>query len=154
MIISTVLTVATLVGTALMAGLFFMASVAIMPGLRLLPAPASAAAMQAINRAILHPVFLAVFLGTALLCAAVAVPAVLAGSPWPVAGGVLYLAGTFLVTIVCNVPMNNALDTWDPNGPETPERWADYDRRWTAWNHVRTVTSTAATAALALGLAL
>lgn len=154
-VLMSVATVVALVGIGMMAGLFFMASVAIMPGLRLLPAPTAVAAMQAINSAILNRVFLTVFGGTAVLCVLLGIAVPFAGQPgglWLVAGCLLYVLGGVVVTIVVNVPMNNALAAVDPHSPEGASTWADYAVRWTAWNHARTVACTAATAALGVGL--
>jgi uncharacterized membrane protein len=68
------------------------------------------------------------------------------GSPAMLAGGVLYVVGMFVVTMVCNVPLNNALAAADPAAAGTARLWARYLKDWTMWNHVRTIASTAATA--------
>ena len=143
------------VGCGLMAGLFFAFSTSVMPGLRLLAPAEGAAAMQQMNRAILNPLFLVVFLGTALICLLLAVGAPFsgrAGTAWIVTGAVLYLVGSIGLTMVVNVPMNNRLDAADPASAEGAAIWADYLSRWTAWNHVRSLACVAATAALTVGL--
>lgn len=147
--------VVAVVGTGLMAGLFLTASVGIMPGLRRRPAPTAIAAMQAINSAILNPVFLTVFFGTAVVCVLLGAAVLVAGPSggvWLVAGGLLYLLGGAGLTSVVNVPLNNALAAVDPDSADGATVWADYAVRWTAWNHARAVACTAATAALGLGL--
>jgi uncharacterized membrane protein len=63
-----------------------------------------------------------------------------------------YLVGTFLVTAVFNVPMNNALAAVVPSDPEGANLWANYLTSWTAWNHVRTAAALAAAALLILAL--
>lgn len=142
------LTFAAAIGTGLMAGLFFVFSVTIMSALGKLPAPAGIAAMKSINITILSPLFLTVFMGTALLCVVIAIVAVLNWSHpvslWLVTGALLYAVGTFLVTIVFNVPMNDALAAASSDSSEAASIWTRYLSVWTAWNHVRTVTSTAA----------
>ena len=156
--IATVLpTVALLgvVGCGLVAGLFFAFSTSVMPGLRRLPAGEGVAAMQQMNRAILNPLFLAVFLGTGLVCLLLAVGAPFSGRPgtaWIVFGALLYLVGSIGLTMVVNVPMNNRLDAANPLTDQGGAIWADYLNRWTAWNHVRALACTAATAALTVGL--
>ena len=70
------------------------------------------------------------------------------------AGSLLYLAGAFLVTMICNVPRNNRLAAVDPATAEGARVWSAYLREWTAWNHVRTVASAAATVAFILALRL
>ncbi|WP_328516566.1 anthrone oxygenase family protein [Tardiphaga alba] len=144
------------IGSGLMAGLFFIFSVTIMSALGKLPVPAGIAAMQSINTTILNPLFLAAFMGTALVCVIIAVIAMLdwAGpaSGWLVTGALLYVAGTFLVTIIFNVPMNDALAAATPDSSEAASLWTRYLAVWTGWNHVRTVTSTAALGSFIMAL--
>jgi uncharacterized membrane protein len=102
--------------------------------------------------------FLSVFLGTA----AAGVVAVVASfrrwhepdAVWLLAGGLLYLIGTFLVTMVFNVPRNEALAVAAPSDPVSASLWAGYLSSWTAWNHVRTLAALAATASFAVALRL
>ncbi|MFD4675228.1 DUF1772 domain-containing protein [Lentzea sp. NPDC058450] len=131
----------TLIATAatgLMAGVFFAFSVAVMPGLADLPPADARAAMRRINVRIQNPVFLLLFLGTAVLCAV----EVFQGR---VVGGLLYVVGSFLLTMVVNVPMNNRLERTDD------AYWPTYLRTWTLWNHVRAVACLASTVTLPLG---
>jgi uncharacterized membrane protein len=152
-----VLTLAGLLGCALMAGAFFAFSTFVMRALARLPPPHGIAAMQSINVAVLNPLFLTPFVGTAVLCAGLALVAWLRrpypGSGWLIAGSLLYVVGTFLVTIAFNVPRNDRLATLDPLSSDAPRAWAEYVATWTAWNHVRTAAALAATAALTLALA-
>jgi uncharacterized membrane protein len=67
-------------------------------------------------------------------------------------GCVLYLAGTFLVTAVFNVPMNDALEDVDPAGPDAASTWTIYVEKWTVWNHVRSVAALMGSALLVLAL--
>lgn len=130
------------VGSALVAGVMLAFSAAVMPALARRPAEEGAAAMREMNRVILNPVFLGVYLLTAL-----ASVAVLAVGTWPQrAGGLLYLVGVVAVTAAVNVPLNNRLGTGDGTGDGTEgvALWTHYLRRWTAWNHVRAVAGTAA----------
>lgn len=64
----------------------------------------------------------------------------------------LYLVGSFLVTIVFNVPRNNALAAVDQSSAQGTTLWASYLTVWTAWNHVRTAAALTAAAALSLAL--
>ena len=147
---SAILLLATL-GSGLMAGLFCAFSNFVMRALAGLPAPAGIAAMQAINRVILNPLFYSVFFGTALLCL-VLVAAGAAGmegvSGWAVFGSAVYVVGCFGVTAAFNVPLNNHLAAVDPNADEGAQLWADYLTRWTWWNHVRSLATLVSTAAL------
>ena len=73
--------------------------------------------MQSINIVILNPIFLGVFLGTAIVSLLAALFGVLwqvPGSGYLLAGAVFYLLGSFLVTMVVNVPLNTALIAADP----------------------------------------
>jgi uncharacterized membrane protein len=143
-------------GCGLMAGLFFAFSVAVMAALARLPPSQGIAAMQSINAVILNPLFRAVFFGTAALCAlAMLSPLWTWGQPgalWRLLGGALYLTGGLLVTIARNVPLNQALAAFAPDGPGSADHWRDYVARWTAWNHVRTVACLAAAASLTAAL--
>jgi uncharacterized membrane protein len=143
-----VFTVVSAVGAGLVAGLFLAFSTAVMKALKSLPPVHGIAAMRSVNVVILNPLFLSIFLGTALACAVTAVMAVRAwttdaGAGYRLGGSVLYLAGTFLVTMVFNVPRNNALAAVGA-GSEAERLWRDYLATWTAWNHVRTAAATAA----------
>ena len=95
-------------GCGLMAGLFFAFSVAVMRALAGLPSAAEVAAMQSINVAIINPMFLAAFFGTAAACLLIMVVSLLRwhdpGATYLLVGSSLYLLGTFLVTLVFNVP--------------------------------------------------
>jgi len=149
------LVIATSLGSGVMAGLFFTFSVVIMTALARLPTAHGMAAMQSINAAILNPVFGLVFGGTAISSLALAVVSLfrwsMAGSPWILAGCLLYLVGGLLVTIVFNVPRNNALAALEPTiAPASA--WTGYVSSWTAWNHVRTTLCLAATLCLVLSL--
>ena len=106
--------------------------------------------MNAINIAIVQSLFMPIFLATTAASAALVVTALLRwGEPGAiamVAGGALYVLGMFVVTVIFNVPLNDALAAADPASHETASLWARYLTDWTLWNHVRTVSSTAACA--------
>lgn len=143
-------------GCGLIAGLFFVFSVAVMKAFARLPSAEGMAAMQSINVVIINPVFLTVFFGTAAACLFVIIASLLrwgdSGVVYLVLGSALYLVGAFLVTVVFNVPKNNALALVSPVDPDSTRLWASYLEKWTAWNHVRTVASLAAMALLIIGL--
>ena len=100
-------------GCGLIAGVFFAFSSFVMKALARLPAGEGIAAMQSINIVVLRSLFMAVFLGTAATCALLIVPATRMwngpGAACLLAGSLLYLVGTVLVTMVFNVPRNDAL---------------------------------------------
>jgi uncharacterized membrane protein len=152
----TILTLVAAIGCGGVGGVFFAISTFVMKALRRLPPREAIAAMQAINVAVINPLFLGMFLGTGLTCAAAIVRALVRfsapGTTWVIVGGALYLVGTLGVTMAFNVPLNNALAAVAPDDAEAPGRWADYARRWTAWNHLRTVAALAALAAFIVAL--
>jgi uncharacterized membrane protein len=139
-------------GSGLIAGLFFAFSVSIMRALERVPG--GMAVMQSINVVILNPIFLGVFMGTALLCVGLAVYAVFGwqqpGSAWLLAGSMLYLLGSIGVTMIFNVPMNSALAAADPLSSDGEKIWSEYLTNWTWWNHVRTVASLASSGSFIL----
>jgi uncharacterized membrane protein len=138
-------------GAGLMAGVFFAFSVFVMVALARLPAAHGIAAMQAINVAVLNPIFLGVFLGTGAVSAALVVIALLMrpypGIGWLIAGAAIYIAGSIVLTMLCNVPRNNALAALEPESAEGAAYWPRYVSEWTAWNHVRAIACIAAMAA-------
>lgn len=132
-------------GSALMAGVFFAFSSFVMPALGRLPAAQGIAAMQAINRAALQKPFLVPFVATGLVCLLLAGLSIAgwadARARYRLAGSLLFLVGTFIVTGAANVPRNEALDGLDPSSAQAASYWLTYLAEWTAWNHVRTVAA-------------
>ncbi|GAB2963307.1 DUF1772 domain-containing protein [Streptomyces pseudoechinosporeus] len=152
-----VLTVLGVLGTGLVAGVFFGFSTFIMRGLAALPPAQGVAAMKSINVTVLAPAFMIVFVGSAVLCAVLAVVTFVL---WPdegtvelLLGSALYLFGCFGVTMVANVPRNEKLVTMDPGTREAAAYWSSYVSEWTMWNHVRTAASAAAAISYVLALA-
>jgi uncharacterized membrane protein len=60
--------------------------------------------------------------------------------------------GTFGVTVVANVPRNDALAALDADSAGAVAAWTRYLAEWTAWNHVRTPAALAALTPLMLSL--
>jgi uncharacterized membrane protein len=145
---------AAALGSGLIGGVFFAFSSFVMAALARRPAPEGIAAMQAINITVINPLFLGAFLGTALLSLLLPAAAFFTSgaNAFLIAGSLLYLFGTFGVTIFGNIPHNNRLARLDAAGAEARAYWPDHHRLWTRWNHVRTVA--ALLAALAFTLAL
>ena len=150
------LTLVSALGCGLMAGVFFAFSTFVMTALARLPAAQGIAAMQSINVVAISPLFMIGLFGTAVLCI---LQVVFALSSWQepsavyeLAGSVLYLVGTILVTIIFNVPRNNVLAALEPVAVDAAKIWLEYVRSWTAWNHVRSAAALAASAALTLAL--
>ena len=151
-----VLTFLSALGTGLIAGVFFAFSAFVMAALGRLPPDQGIAAMQSINVAVINPWFFAAFFGTAALCVVLAIATLFRwsepGTLYLLAGSLLYLVGTILVTLRLNVPLNDALAAAQPEGAEDAGLWMRYLAEWTAWNHLRTAASLAAAAAYILAL--
>jgi uncharacterized membrane protein len=150
------LTLAAALGAGLVAGIFFAFSAFIMAALKRLPSEGGISAMQSINVTVLNPVFFFVFFGTAVAALVLAIAA-FAGwspsrSPYLLAGALLYLAGTILVTMVFNVPLNNKLAAASAKSTEGASVWNTYLSAWTAWNHVRTIAALSACASFIFAL--
>src|SRR5262245_1288158 len=150
------LTFLAALGSGLMAGLFFAFSVVVMTALGRLPPAGGISAMQSIDVAILNPVFFAVFFGTPAISILLAVAALARwsepGAVYLFAGSLIHFVGNFLVTVVFNVPLNNALAAVKPDSAEGAHVWTRYLAVWTAWNHLRTAACLAATALFIMAL--
>lgn len=144
-------------GCGLMAGVYFAFSTFVMTALGRLDQAAGIAAMNAINVDIVRSLFMPLFLGTTVAAAALVAMGVLRfgepGAASMIAAGGLYVIGMFVVTMVFNVPLNNALATVRPSAPEAGLVWAAYLKDWVFWNHVRTVASAVASGLLIVALA-
>jgi uncharacterized protein (TIGR02246 family) len=112
--------------------------------------------MQSINVVVLNRWFFAVFFGIALCCLALAILSFVRwqrpGAGYLLAGSLLYLVGAIVVTIACNVPLNDALAAVDSSSAAAVSVWTNYLKNWTAWNHVRTIAALAAAIAFTVGL--
>ena len=141
------------IGCGLIAGLYFAFSTFIMTALDRIGHTQGAAAMNSINSTILGSLFMPLFFGTTVAAAILAVLALVRwsepGAMVMLAGGLIYVVGMFICTVVYNVPLNNELAR---AGAGSAEVWARYLRDWTFWNHVRTVASTAAMALFVVAL--
>ncbi len=150
------LTLAAALGCGLIAGVFFAFSAFVMGALARLPAAHGIAAMQSINVVVINPAFLGVFFGTAVLCIVLIVAALITwgetGAICLLVGALLYLVGTIVVTMACNVPRNNALAAVAPDSDAGAGLWPRYVREWTAWNHVRAAAALLAAASFTMAL--
>ncbi|WP_227793334.1 anthrone oxygenase family protein [Paenibacillus guangzhouensis] len=139
------LTYFSALGAGLMAGLFFAFSTFVMTALERIPKSHGISAMQSINQTILNPLFGLVFGGTALACLVLAIISFFrlgtVSANLVLAASLLYLIGVILITMVCNVPLNDALAVVDPNSAAGADVWRTYLDRWLPWNHVRTIAS-------------
>lgn len=144
------------IGAGTVGGVFFAFSAFVMKTLAQLPSHQGVAAMQRINVVVLNPLFLGVFMGTALLAAACVIAAFLpwsqARSPLLLATGLLYLTGSFFVTTAFNVPRNQRLASLNAESSEAAAYWLVYVQEWSTWNHVRTAASLGSAACAVMAL--
>jgi uncharacterized membrane protein len=136
----------------LMAGVYGIFALAIMPGLRATDDRTFVAAFQAIDRAIVNPLFMLWFFGPVVLAGVAA--ALLGGEgavlPWVAAALVLSLV-VVVITFAVHLPLNDVLKAAAGADPAAArERF--HETRWVAWNLVRTVLSTGAFGCLAWAL--
>lgn len=143
-------------GCGLIAGVFFAFSTFVMSALARLQPAQGIAAFQSINITVYNPWFMGAFLGTAAACIFLAVSSLSRwhqpGAAYLLVGSLLYLVGTVGVTIVFNVPLNDALAVVDPGSADGASLWSSFLTNWTNWNHVRTAAALAAAASLTIAL--
>ncbi|MCP2256651.1 putative membrane protein [Streptoalloteichus tenebrarius] len=151
--------IAAVISTGLVAGLFYAFAIAVMPGLAKVDDRAFVSTMQSINRVILNGWFLVAFVGTLVLTAGAALFHLDPGRRGVLLCVVLAFAlslATWAITMVVNVPLNNALEAaGDPDqiGDLAAVR-ERFEAVWVRWNIVRAVTSTAAFGCLVWALVL
>jgi len=152
--------IAATMTTGMMAGAFALYAHSIMPGLGDTDDRTFVGAFQAIDRAIINPWFMSMFVG-ALLLSGLSVALHLRDDersvlPWIAAALVLYVV-VFVATIGVNVPLNDEL-----KAAGDPDRIADLaavrerfdEDKWVRWNLARTAATTAAFGCLAWALVL
>ena len=114
--------------------------------------------MQSINVTAVRPAFMGALFGTAVLCAGLAVTAVVTwgegAAPYLLAGGLVYLLGPIGLTIVYHVPRNTRLEALAGDDPRAEAHWARYLRGWTTWNHVRAAAALGAATSFLVALSL
>lgn len=146
--IRTVLLSSALIGTGLVSGLFYGWAVSVNPGLKRVPDTTYVTTMQNINRAIINPLFLIPFLGVPVVLAGATISQFRAGDArrgWYLASAtVIYLFGVLGITVGGNVPLNNALDSFDlaaASEQALATRRQTYETPWVRWHNIRTAAS-------------
>ena len=138
------------IGCGFLAGVYFAFSTFIMTALGRIEPLHAISAMNSINSAILRSLFMPLFFGTTAASAALVIIGLPRrsepGATAMVAAGLIYIAGMFLCTVFLSVPLNSALAAVDRESGSAASAWARYLKEWTMWNHVRTISSAAASA--------
>jgi uncharacterized membrane protein len=147
---------AATISMGLVAGVFGLYAHTIMPGLAKTDDRTFVKAFQAMDRAIINPWFMGGgFLG-ALVFTLAATVTHLGRAEFPLVATALALyALVFVITLVVNVPSNDALKAvGDPDHVEdlAAVRARFDERRWARWNLVRVIASTSAFVLLAWAL--
>lgn len=132
-------------GCGLLAGVYFAFSIFIMTALGRIGQAHGVLVMNSINSTILQSWFMPLFYGTTISSLVLAISGFSRrgepGATAMLAGGLVYIAGMFMCTILFNVPLNNALAAVDPASAGPSPVWTRYLKYWTLWNHVRTISS-------------
>jgi uncharacterized membrane protein len=144
----TIVLLLTTLLTGLLAGIFFTWTNAVTPGIGHLDDINYLRAFQNMNRSIVNPLFLIVFLGPVLLSF---VTVYLYKSNhhyilWLLLlAAIIYLIGVFLITIMGNIPLNNLLDKTDLTNITLEDAKSLRDQFEIKWNFlhlIRTITAT------------
>lgn len=139
-----------LVLTAAIFGFFYAWVCSTMWGLDMADSAVAIAAMQAMNASVRNAVFAPAFFGTPVVfmfTAWFALQKKDQTAVWPFAvAGVIYLLGGLALTVLVNVPMNEALaEVHSPLEPgEADAIWEAYSGPWQRWNVVRMLFGPAA----------
>jgi len=145
-----IILIITATATGLIAGLFYAYTCSVNIGLGRLPDKEYLAAMQAINSAILNPLFFVSFLGTLLLLPLSAY----LNFEQPLstrfllllAAAIIYAIGVFGVTMLGNVPLNDALANFNLEHASVKsiyEQRIRFEQPWLLLHQVRTIASVA-----------
>lgn len=144
--------------TGLTAGLCFTWSNAVTPGLGRLDDLGFLKAFQAMNRSILNPIFIIVFMSPYLLLFINAFvfkdTNQITFTSYLVAA-ILFFTGVGLVTFFKNVPLNEILDKTvleTASNVELAELRKTFEQPWNRWHMIRTVCSFTSFALLVTGL--
>jgi len=146
--------------TGLIAGVFGDWAHTIMPGLHSTDDRTFVRANQALDSAIMRPLFMLTFTGALVLTGIAGILYLRDGDHtalgWVAAAFGLYLAA-FVITMAVHQPLNQVIrDAGDPGNITDLAALRDrfHETRWAAWHIVRTITTTAAFACLAWALVL
>lgn len=133
------------ISSGLMAGVYFAFSGFIMQAFGKIDTTQSIAAMNSINKTILRSSFMPLFFGSSIISVLLMITAIFrwgeSGIELMLVAGAVYFVGMFVCTILFNVPLNNSLAKLDQNNSNAHQVWSRYLKKWTSWNHLRTVSS-------------
>ena len=141
----------SILATGLMSGLLYGWTVSVIPGTRRIDAPSYVDTMQNINKAIINPAFVIPFMAIPAVLAAAAIVQFRHGDQrraWLlVSAAATYVVGVLGVTFGGNIPLNDALETFNLRGSTEQaieNRRRTYETPWNRWHYFRTAASAAA----------
>lgn len=144
--LSFIVTIVLMISVSLIAGLFFSFSIAVCPGLKHLSDMEFLKAMKSINKEILNPLFLFCFFSPIVLFPLLYFQQPIISNHWLLILGFLFYFLVIIITVVINVPLNNQLEKLNLLNA-SPKILLElrylFENRWTFWNNIRTVLSTA-----------
>jgi uncharacterized membrane protein len=142
---------------SLVAGFLLAFALAVMPGITSLDDREFIQAFQVMDRVIQNrqPVFVVVWVGSAVALLAVAVVSIGqldgTGRLLMILAVLAYFLGVQLLTGAINIPLNNRLQALDVDAMSETERNAarkDFEPRWNRWNTIRTAFASLASVLL------
>ncbi len=147
---NTIILIITTLFSGLMAGLFYAWSISVTPGIAKINDVSYLQAFQAMNRAILNPLFFVVFFGLVVLLPVLSYLSFqnsMSNQFWYVIlATIIYFAGIMGVTIGGNVPLNNALEALQIESmtqEQMDEFRKGFESKWNRLNTIRTISSIA-----------
>jgi uncharacterized membrane protein len=147
------LLIAATITMGLATGAFVLYAHTVMPALHGLDDDAFVRSFRALDVAIINPWFmLGGFMGAPVLTAAAAVAWWDEDPFWWVVGSLAAYAVTFVVTMVVNVPRNDALKAAPADADPAEVRATFDEQRWVRWNNLRVLTCLVALALLCVAL--
>jgi uncharacterized membrane protein len=142
--IKTITLFSAIILTGLSAGLFYAWQVSVIPGTRKLMDMTYLQSMQSINKEILNPAFFLIFMGSPLILAITTIQHYNNGVTFWIllAATLVYAFGTFAVTALGNVPLNDtleALNLAELADAEVVQFRNSYELKWNRLHLIRTV---------------
>jgi uncharacterized membrane protein len=142
--IKTITLISAVLLTGLSAGLFYAWSVSVIPGTKRVSDMVYLETMQSINRAILNPAFFLIFFGSLILLSVSTLQHFRSGLTFWIllTATIIYLIGTFGVTALGNVPLNDTLDVLDLSELSTnliAKTRRQYEAPWNRLHLIRTI---------------
>jgi len=156
--LTTIITVFAAVMSGTLAGIYFIFSNTIMKALAEMEPATGITVMQKINKIIINPGFMSLFMGAPVLSLYLVYMGwfgeVGEAAWWLLSGGLLIIIGNFVLTAAGNVPLNNELEAVEPRSEDGKRVWQKYLDRWVILNTFRSYATATAAAVLIVAVRL